>query len=176
VKKQERMTPEAFIELIGKRAIWEGDCLIWQNCLRDGVPVFSAPDGKTYNVRRWGMQQTGRKMVGLLACSSCADPRCIAPAHFTALTRTQLQKRTASLGGFSRPDSLAAKTLANRTRATISMETARAIRAAHAAGNSQAEISRTFGMQKGTVWKVVRNVIAREFVANSSVFAWRPAA
>lgn len=170
------MTPEEFVALIGKRAVWEGDCLIWQNCLRDGVPVFSAPDGKTYNVRRWGMEQTGRRLGRLLACSSCADRLCIAPGHWRSLTRLQLQQRTASLGGFDRPDGHAAKAKANRARATISMETARAIRAAHAQGVTQAEIGRLFDMQKGTVWKVVRHKIAKEQVANSSVFSWRPAA
>jgi predicted DNA-binding protein (UPF0251 family) len=174
--KQANMTPEQFVELIGKRAVWEGDCLIWQLCTRDGSPVFSAPDGNTYNVRRWGMQQTGRRMTGLLACSSCADSRCIAPNHFKALTRQQLQKRTASLGGFTRPDSQAAKAKANRARATISMDTVRAIRLAYSEGVTQAEISRRFEMQKGTVWKVVMHKIAREHVANSSVFAWRPEA
>lgn len=176
MSKRPNLTRQGFVDLIGKRAEWEGDCLIWRKCLRDGVPVFSAPDGKTYNVRRWGMEQTGKNMSGLLACSSCADPLCIAPLHFVALTRQQLQARSAERGVFRRGNVNAAKAAANRSRAVISLEMVRTVRSDFASGLTQAEICRRYGLNKGTVWKLVRHVIRKEEVANSSVFSWRPLA
>jgi hypothetical protein len=89
------MTPQS---LILPRCREDGGCWVWLGCVQQcGTTPTFRPHGssKTASVRRWVLQATGHDMTGKLATNTCESPLCVAPWHLAAVTRKDLQQRTA---------------------------------------------------------------------------------
>lgn len=156
-------------------------CAIWTGAFTMGVckARLLMGDGqwRVVNVRRAILEtKMGKPLGSLLASCRCGNERCIEPSHLKAMTRAQVQQRSSEHGLFLRPHVRAARIAAGRKRATISIETARSIRSASAAGESQASIAKRLGLTQSTIWKVVHNRIAAEAANGASVFNWKAAA
>ena len=84
------------IEAIKANCDEVGDCWEWRGALDDTAPIMRlSMTRRLVPVRRWILEQAGKMHKGKLACAKCENHRCVAPHHAVALTRQQLQERTA---------------------------------------------------------------------------------
>ncbi|CAN7187465.1 hypothetical protein [Acidovorax sp. LjRoot117] len=98
-----------------------GDCWEWRGALDGKAPLMRISiTRRLVPVRRWILEQAGKMKDGCLACAKCDNPRCVAPDHAVALTRQQLQTRTAKTTRYG--SSIARKqklAIARRARETV---------------------------------------------------------
>lgn len=98
-----------------------GDCWEWRGALDGKAPLMRVSmTRRLVPVRRWILEQAGKMKDGHLACAKCNNPRCVAPEHAVALTRQQLQERTAKTTRYG--NQLARKhkiSMARRARETV---------------------------------------------------------
>ncbi len=105
------------------------------------------------------MQALGKKVDGLLAVSTCGDPRCLAEEHCAAWTRQRLQKRNGKIyaGRLTRAVNLRK---AVEARAKLSMEKARQIRAE---GLDWREVMARFDVSESTARGVINCTHWKEY-------------
>ncbi|MBO9679545.1 MAG: hypothetical protein J7556_14985 [Acidovorax sp.] len=112
------------LKMIHDRCDEVGDCWEWRYALDGTAPVMRIPGmRKLVAVRRVVLDLSGKGVAGRLACASCCNPRCVAPQHAVALTRQQLQQRTAQVTQYGRSRSRNAKlSHARRLRSSMTEE------------------------------------------------------
>lgn len=137
-----------------------GDCWEWRGALDGSAPVMR-PSGerRLVPVRRVVLELSGKKLKGKLACASCVNARCVAPAHAVGLTRSQLQTRTAKESRYGNSHVRSAKmAAARRARSSLTMEKVLEMRAS---GLSTRAAAKRFGCAQsaaadamaGRTWK-----------------------
>lgn len=122
---------EATLEAIHANCDEVGDCWEWRGALDGSAPVMR-PEGSSrlVPVRRVVLSLTGKNADGKLACAKCCNDRCVAPQHAVALTRQQLQQRTANVTQYGRSLARSAKLAhARRQRSHLSSEIVAEMRA-----------------------------------------------
>lgn len=93
------MTRAETLEYVLARCEEDGGCWIWQGAMQccGTTPTFRLPGSrKTTSVRRVVLEARGVKLEGRFATNVCESPRCVAPEHLKAMTRKQLQAKTAN--------------------------------------------------------------------------------
>lgn len=145
-----------------------GDCWEWRGALDGSAPVMRpAGSRKLMPVRRAVMTLAGKSIGdGRLACAKCGNERCVNPEHAVALTRQQLQQRTAKVTQYGRSLVRAAK-LASARRA-YSPLTAEAVAQMRASGLSTRAAAAAFGCGQsaaadilaGRTWRDYSNPMA----------------
>ncbi len=120
-----------------------GDCWEWRGCLDGIAPVMRiSMTRRLVGVRRWILEEAGKMKEGHLACAKCENPRCVAPEHAVALTRHQLQARTAKTTRYG--NSIARKqklAMARRARETVlTLEKAQEMRASGLSSRAAAKV------------------------------------
>lgn len=109
-----------------------GDCWEWRGALDGSAPVMRpAGSRKLVPVRRAVMTLAGKSIGdGRLACAKCGNERCVNPEHAVALTRQQLQQRTATVTQYGRSLARTAKLAhARRLRSHLTDEVVAQMRA-----------------------------------------------
>jgi hypothetical protein len=158
------MTPEETKAWVWARCHEDGDCLLWDGAVaKSGVATARDPNTlKVGPVRRTLMIALGRYIGGKLATVSCGNPLCMAEEHLLALTRKELQQRSAPK--LSQNLVRSAK-LAKAARAKSSMteEKAREIRAS---GMRPIDASAHFDVPYQTAAKIIGGRAWKEYGAN----------
>ena len=90
------MNRTQLIQYLYDRCRPDGDCLVWAGAADpSGTPKVRVPGMKgVKQARRLLLQAQGRGVDGLLAVSTCGNPKCM--KHIAPWTRTQLQQRNAT--------------------------------------------------------------------------------
>lgn len=93
------LKPSEMLSHIHDRCRDDGGCWVWLGCLQacGTTPTMRIPGTRTTaSVRRVVMQAKGIDVTGKLVSNTCESPMCVAPAHLLAMTRKQLQEKTAA--------------------------------------------------------------------------------
>lgn len=178
---KKRMSNREFIDWVEARCIEEGGCLIWQYSTgggsKGGAPITTMMiDGKrkSVNVRREYFVAKGKTLdSGTVLVPTCRDKRCL--SHLQAMTRSELNVFSASLGGRKTPAVRAAMRRIGRAKSTVigSMEVARKIRALRAEGKTYQQISEETGVPLPRCFDVCANRGWVETATGASVFTMR---
>ena len=162
------------LELVAERTVEEGECLIWQGSHSNKTPTACiAGTARSLRPLLW-MATRGRAVQsGRLVSMSCNVPGCVAPDHLWLTTRSAIVKRAAATNnGVSRSAKCAA--VARQRAPKLTMAKARDIRKRrHERADS---LAAEYNVHESLIRRIWRNQAWAEHAANSSVFAWRPAA
>jgi hypothetical protein len=112
-------------------------CWLWQGAVATGYGVFNAGSGKAVYAHRFAYEElVGPIPNGLTLDHLCRTPRCVNPEHLEPVTQAENSRRAAKV-----------------TQADVD-----AMRQRWSAGESQASIAASFGVNSGTVSRIVRGV------------------
>lgn len=102
---------------------------------------------------RFALQRAGRPVPkGMDACHTCDVRACVNPRHLYAGTRAQNMADCTSRRRHNKPSG------ERHWRTRLSDDDVRAMRAARAAGATTVELGRRFGVNTGTVSRIVRAI------------------
>lgn len=176
------------LDRVRSRCEIKGDCWVWQGKCAKGKTPMVAIDKRSVSVPKWVLEQSiGRTLVrGQYARLTCGVHACVSP-HCLEVGRIAVRNREA----LARKKPLLVRNaetrLRNRAHALalgwgkLSLEVAREIRAAYAAGEPVKSLAQTHGVKTATIHKLLagkswKESGERQPAANASVFTWRPAA
>lgn len=149
------------VEQIKLQCTEEGDCWIWDGDRKNGRTPTIYLGGKLCSVRRVVAEATGLELGRkLLATNTCNDQRCVAPHHIVAMTQKGLQKRSAEVLKHQSSMSRLIK-LRNTKRATLNMQTARAIRAQEGLKTNRA-LAKEYGVCETQIGRIMKHKVWRE--------------
>jgi len=149
------------LESLLARTVEEGECLLWDGYIGNGVPQVSH-GGKVVSVRRLILELSG-KDVGPTdyASPKCRNAACVCQEHI--VHRTNAQHASAMAKAPTRNHDLRAAKLAAVARkgdTKINIEQAREIRCSDESGPILAE---RYGIGKGLIARIRRGEAWREF-------------
>ena len=157
-------------------------CLNWKHYVaEDGTLRASVLDLRGLSVRRfvWLIANPKSILGKRRAFPSCGNPLCLEPSHQKARNVRDAHKAAAKAGSYSCPVAHAKRAAAARLRRTHDHEErAKQIHQLRLQGLTLVQIGQVVGMDYRCVGKVLRGEkwTQPKQAANSSVFAWRPAA
>ena len=157
-------------------------CLNWKHYVaEDGTLRASVLDLRGLSVRRfvWLIANPKSILGKRRAFPSCGNPLCLEPSHQKARNVRDSHKAAAKAGSYSCPVAHAKRAAAARLRRTPGHEElATQIRELRDQGLTLVQIGEKTGIDWRSVGKVLRGErwSNKSPAANSSVFAWRPAA
>lgn len=167
---------ERVLRLAAERTVEEGDCLIWQGRRMHHSPVASvAGIARSMRPLLWMAQHQRPVPAGKLISTTCNVPGCLRAEHLWLTTRAAVHLRAGKAGLFSGPGKSARIAAKARAKAPkLTMAKAQEIRARRS--EPCAALAAEFGVNESLIRRIWRNEAWAEHAANSSVFAWRPAA
>lgn len=124
----------------------EGDCMEWQGAIGShGYGTARYPGGKVDAAHRvaWFLSRGEKAPTGKFVCHSCDNRRCVNPKHLWLGTPSENTKDAIAKGRFKLPN------------VKLTESEVRRIRKLYTKGITQAELSRMFGVERGTVWNIV---------------------
>lgn len=112
------------------RTVRNGRCLEWVGSMSKGIPVFRVTGFRELiATRRLVLLELGPIEPGKLASTTCGNPMCVDRAHVRPMTRTQVQRVTASKNGYHKSPVRSAKIAAKaRARRVLTDEQATMVR------------------------------------------------
>jgi hypothetical protein len=148
----------------------ETGCMEWQGDFngRNHDTPSMIMGGKRVPVRRVVMQEAGKWIRGRLATNTCRNPACVAEEHALALTRKQLQQRTASSTNYGKSLATRAAIAKSRQTGSRAVLTAEAVREIRESPMLLREAAEKFGCSLKTVSKARNYQTWKEY---SSPFA-----
>lgn len=127
-----------------------GDCWEWRGALDGTAPIMRiSMTRRLVPVRRFILEEAGKMKEGHLACAKCGNPRCVAPDHAIAMTRQDLQVRTARITRYGKSAARKQK-LAIARRAGGTVLTMEKVQEMRALGLSTRQAARTYGCCQST--------------------------
>jgi predicted DNA-binding protein (UPF0251 family) len=160
----------------------ETGCWRWSlSCLPAGVPVVWLPPDVLGRAR--GGVVCGplaarllggfaRPPRGSLVVAVCGTRDCVCPAHVREMTRPDFGRWIAGTGRWRGvPARAQVNRSTGRSGSTMTLDDARAIRSAVAAGATQRAVAARFGVSRSVVWRVVHGVAWAETITGASVFS-----
>lgn len=153
------MTPTELLDYVHARCVEDGGCWIWQGCMQHcgTTPTMRIPGSrKTTSVRRAVLAAKGIKLEGKLASQTCESPRCVAPEHLKAMTRKELQVKTANTLSPDvkiKRDARLAKTV--QAKGKLTAETVELIKRSPM---PTGEIARYMGVSRHAIWAAKRGL------------------
>ncbi len=132
-----------------------GDCWEWRGALDGKAPLMRiSMTRRLVPVRRWILEQAGKMKEGCLACAKCNNPRCVAPEHAVALTRQQLQERTAKTTNYGSSIARQKKISAAR-RAQGTVLTEEIVREMRECGMTSRQAAARYGCCQYAAWQAI---------------------
>lgn len=149
-----------------ERTVRNDFCLEWTGPLNKGTPVSRVPGCRELiAVRRLVLLELGPIREGMLASTTCGNPLCVNPHHVKAMTRTQVQKKTAAKNGYHKNPVRAAKiAMKAKARRILTDEQAHMVRI-------DPRPLRTVAEELGVNFSVVQMIRAGRTYKNGNPFA-----
>lgn len=113
------------------------------------APIIRRGGRRVLSVRRVILELNGFDITHKLATCKCGTPLCL--SHLTALTRTELQIRTAKTTNWAKSHAhCASVSFRRRKTATLNMEKVKAMREAASEGMTSREAGHLYGVSQST--------------------------
>jgi hypothetical protein len=156
------------ITRIRKHIVEEGECWVWHGCVQScGATPTMRYKGKTMAVRRAILLDRGVAMVHMQATYNCDNPKCVNPEHTVRAERRTIQARirreTTAGDEMLRKRAIAMGIRRTSKRIKLSMEIARAVRAAP---GTNVEKAKQFNIPVGEVGAIMRERTWKEYASN----------
>ena len=136
------------------------ECWIWKGGIKNGRSPYVMVDGKPISTRRYVAALAGISLGKKLASTTCCDSRCVCPAHIKAMSQSELQARKSKLTNHQSSMSRLIK-LRNTKRATLNMQTARAIRAQEGLKTNR-DLAKEYGVCEAQIGRIMKHKVWRE--------------
>jgi len=164
-------------QLFDERCVEVGNCIEWQGKMNSGGHPMMSYLGKPTLVRRvaWCLARnlTLDDIQGLRLWNTCANLRCINPACTRAGTYQAMHRALVAMGRTTAsPVKRAACARVKRAASNLTMDDARAIRAAAAQGALRKDLAAHYGKSDSLIDKIVSGQCWRETVLpGASIFS-----
>lgn len=168
------------IDWLQPRVSIEGDCWIWRlSTCRNNQPRATLNGKSSTSVRKYIWQcchPDSPPPKGKVTQPSCGEPLCVAPDHIVMRSKSVAQKIHAKRGVYSKPGPLAKRTATLRAGGKIE-RIKHQVRQDREAGMYLHDLAKKYEVTLTTIYRCLDTRRDMPVVAaNSSVFAWMPAA